>query len=164
MKRYLIWSAISVVFVFLFGYGFYIATLNYAGYCLAEDKYLSDTEKILKAVEATLKNYSPPRLIGYRQDLQRDGQVPQPPGQVIHYRSVEEFYSINPECCAVSPVVAYKGSESYGAEFREKVTGTISGFVYMNYSVRYTDTNAVVQTLKTTNYLPISNCGEIVTW
>lgn len=164
MKHRLIWTAIIVVFAFLFGFGLYVAKLNYAGYCFAEDKYLSDAEKIRKAVEATLKNYPPSNLIGYRHDLQRDDQVPQPAGQVIHYSSVDEFYSLNPECCAVSPVVAYKGSESYGAEFREKVTGTISGFVYMNYSVRYKDTNAVVQSIKVVSYLPISNCGEIVTW
>lgn len=138
----------------------YLARLNYTGYCHAAGKFLTDDEKIRMAVADVLKTY-PPAVI--RTPVVTDGlQFTRRPANPIYYRDVDDFLRRNPNCCHVS--LSDEGSESYEPGYLWRIVGATSGFVIVNYLVRYLDEDSTPQSKKIKATIPISNCGKPVNW
>ena len=125
-----------------------------AGYCHADERFLSDEEKVRAAVTNLLKSY-PPAVI----------ETPIAPGlsswdfpeRPIAYRDVNEFMSLNPDCCKLKPTEAY--TEGTKVSLFEKLTGTATSVVEASYLVHYRDRENVQHSIKTLEYLHITNCG-----
>lgn len=159
--RRLKWALLWLVLGSAVGYGVYIARLSYSGYCFAEGRYLSDAEKVRVAVADVLKKYPPSvELRKHHPDAKIVGYLP--PEKPIFYRDVDEFLALNPGCCAIT--LRRKELEDSGARFEDKLTGTVSSFVGMDYWVLYWDDDNKEQAIKTEGYLPLSNCGKPVRW
>lgn len=154
IKNTTIYIALGAVVIFGIYLG-YLALLTYNGYCHAERKYLTDEEKVRVAVADVMRLYPPPVIqtpVSYGWSL----DIPVNP---IHYRDVSQFLELNPNCCVVSPMSLNKGMENTEPRFIERVTGGVSGFVSMNYAVRYLDVSKAPRSVDVTGYLAISNCG-----
>lgn len=129
------------------------AGMRYAGYCFAEQKTLSDNEKIRAVVRNVLKKY-PPAVIRTPVDY---GWSVSPPDEPIHYKDVDEFLALNPGCCELTQI--RNPEEGIGFTFMERVKGTASSFARIDYQVRYREDGAVKSVLSK-NHFAISNCGE----
>ncbi len=153
-KLGLIFFLVTLVFIA----GIYIARLSYTGYCFSEGKYLSDQEKLRLVVVHVLKEYPPRLIVTYSEEDKRNHAGPRPSGKVIAYQDVDEFLLVNTPCCEVTK--ARKEYENSGPTFMEKLTGTVSSFVGMDYWVRYWGDAGKAKSIKTLGFYPISNCGK----
>ena len=132
----------------------YLARLTYTGYCHAEGKYLTDEEKIRVAVTDLLTKYPPPVIQTQVEINVWHQSVPNHP---IHYRDVDQFLALNPDCCKVDPTEKFM--EGGTLTLIEKLTGTATSVVEVNYLVRYRLDDGEEASIKTTSYLHITNCG-----
>lgn len=148
---------ISSILIALISYGAYWgyqANLTYNGYCRTENKYLTDDEKIKAAVSTILKIY-PPAVIR-TQDGPHDWTL-SAPKHPIYYRDLNEFFSVNSDCCEITKT---RNSEEGIPTFMERLTGTVSAYMRINYEVRYVDSDGIQKSIPSSNHIPISNCGK----
>lgn len=138
-----------------FAYFGYLGWLTNNGYCHAQGKYLTDEEKIRVALKDELKKY-PPSVIRTPNDPTKGGNLTVP-SNPIYYRDVDEFLSLNPDCCKVSPTEAF--TEGSTVTLLEKLTGTATSVIETNYLVRYRGEDGLEHSIKTTPSLHITNCG-----
>ena len=96
-------------------------TLNVAGYCWEEKRFLSDEEFIFKALEETYSDYPPQRYNGF----DKVGQQP------IEYKSFEEFVALNKNCCKLVD----EASEGYRVPWIYKTRGLSATMVEVIYRV-----------------------------
>jgi hypothetical protein len=121
-------AALMIVFFVLAG------ALNYSGFCFKEMRYLSDEEKIRKAISAnyTIKgndsywySWESPRSASDRVEIYR---------KIIPYDDVDAFLRENPNCCTV----IYKGfADDPAPSFWQRVTGHFNYGVRMKYTEKY---------------------------
>ena len=161
LKLLLIWATFAAVL----GYGVYLGYLGWLttnGYCHAQGKYLTDDEKIRVALVDLLSKYPPAVVLGkHHPDAKVLGYLsPQNP---IHYRDVDDFLSLNPDCCIVGSTSGeprVTNPEDIGpANLIETLMGTATRAIEVTYLVRFKDANDVAQSIRTTGWLHISNCG-----
>jgi hypothetical protein len=121
-----------------------ILGLNYLGFCFKELKYISDQEKI-RIVVAELLKIQQKNIADYRVDFHP-------------YKSVDDFLSINKNCCEVS------GGGFFGGitfEWAYRLCGRLADYVYISETSRYSDKEMIPD--NSWHILAISNCGEIAT-
>jgi hypothetical protein len=139
-------------------YGTYAARLNYQGYCFAQEKYLTDDEKLRVAIAHELKRY-PPSVEYHKPPLGKEtialGYYAQPL-KPIYYHDVDEFLALNPGCCELK---LKRSVEEPVLLFREWVTGAVTSFARITYQVRFSDKENSLQAIEHTVYPPLSNCG-----
>ena len=145
-------ALLGFVLVASSGYGVYVARLNYQGYCFAQEKYLTDDEKLRVAIADELRLYPP--IVEVRKNGLNDGYLK--PKQPIYYRDVDEFLALNPGCCTLR---LKRSPEEPVLLFREWVTGAVTSFARITYQVRFLDKDNTPKTLEHTVYPPLSNCG-----
>ena len=151
------WIAISVLLVvlaFVASRYAFKAGMSYAGYCFAEDKTLSDNEKMRAVVKHVLKKY-PPAVI--RTPVDSLAWSVSSPEEPIHYKDVDDFLTLNPGCCELTEMRSPE--EGSGFNFMERLTGTVSGYARIDYRVLYRE-DGVVKSILSKNHLAISNCGK----
>jgi hypothetical protein len=90
-RRRLIALAAVVVGAIGAGVLLYTPFFNALGYCFAEKRYLSDEELILNAARDIFTFY-PPKRYGHTGELIRNP---------IPYRSFEDFFAANKDCCRI---------------------------------------------------------------
>lgn len=139
----------------------YIGILNFSGYCLEEERYLSDEEKIQIAVRREIASY-PPVLVR-RQSAEEEGVlrnfiVYERPDNPIYYDDIEEFYKINPNCCEVTS----SGKDGHPRGIWNRLSGNTSDFVHVKYLVRYLAADGAEISHEYETFPAISNCGS--TW
>lgn len=150
------WMAASALFVVLLIFAsslWFKAGMNYAGYCFAEGRVLSDEEKIRAVIKHVLQKYPPAVIstpVGH-------GWTVSAPLQPIHYKDVDEFLATNPGCCELTQTRSPE--EGVGFTFMERLKGTASSFARIDYQVRYWDNGALKSALSK-NHFAASNCGE----
>ena len=161
LKLVLMWIAFAAVL----GYGVYLGYLGWLttkGYCHAEEKYLTDDEKIRVALVDLLSKYPPAVVLGkHHPDAKLLGYLsPQNP---VPYRDVDDFLSLNPDCCKVRSVTYPEPGvppECIGShDLVDTLMGVATCTVEASYLVRFKDEHKTVQSIKTTGWLHISNCG-----
>lgn len=136
-----------------------LGALNYSGYCLRDNKFLTSREKIDIAASYFLATYPP--VISHTEVHQDNGvvkrvNVKRRPMSPIPYRDLKEFYVLNPSCC---DIVA-NDPEGYSVDFWGRVCGTKSVLVRVRYVVRYTDDDRKVQLQPVEFHVVVSNCGD----
>jgi hypothetical protein len=131
-------------------------TLSYKGFCWEENRFLSQYEKKIYAVRYILEHY-PPVLAFHGNVGNGERAFYKRPDEPIRYRSIEEFFRINPNCCSV----VEKGYKGFEPSVASKLTGSISSFVKVDFNVRYLDDKGKVSSKQHTMYLAISNCGHV---
>jgi len=84
------------------------------------------------------------------------------PVEPIPYRSVDEFFALNPGCCDVLDYFDMGSEGSLGFDFWDRFEGYGSGgVVWVSYRYRYRDRNGVEQERADGFYDEIvSNCGD----
>jgi hypothetical protein len=154
-----------------------IGTLNCLGFCFDKMRVLSDDEKIKLAINKVLIEY-PTKVFSekfYRTlpkgDQESDlhlygngssGGVPKHP---IAYLSLEEFISLNPDCCQVTLNYHAKYKDDVGGDFTtfwSRVTGRKTSIVVVQYSMRYRDRDGKMQSRGMEFYSGMTNCGKFV--
>ncbi|HEX5803715.1 MAG TPA: hypothetical protein VFY24_11875 [Azospira sp.] len=145
-------TVLVVVLVVALRIGF-SAGMSYAGYCFAEQKTLSDNEKIRALVDNVLKK-SPPAVA--LKEIRPGVPSYTVPSDPIRYEDVDEFLALNPGCCELTET---RDPEEGGPYFMERLTGTVSGYARIDYLVRYRE-DGVVKSVPSKNHLPVSNCGK----
>jgi hypothetical protein len=144
-SRKFFWSVMLVVLALLL----VRPTMNVAGYCWDENRFLSDEEFIFKALEETYSDYPPRRYNGF-------DAVSQP----IEYKSFEEFVELNKDCCKLVD----EASEGYRVPWIYKARGLSATMVEVIYRLE-TGTGA-----KSVRGLPagynvvhpnFTNCGRL---
>lgn len=130
------------------------AGMNYTGYCHAEGRYLSDEERINLAITNILQTY-PPVLTENAVGVIHSKQ----PENSIIYADIADFKSINKNCCEI--LQKTNDGEGYKVSLFSKISGNISGLVYVKYLVRYRDEKGNELSKIHEVYPAITNCGAI---
>lgn len=152
--RYAKWGLVLILLV-LSARAAWWSGRNYAGYCEAESRYLTDEEKINIAITDTLRSYPPP-LPKYGSDGGTRKVVDiRPPAEPINYADLEEFLRLNKDCCALTKEVR----EGQSVTPISRLTGRISTFVTVKYLVRYRDHQGNIVSEPSETFRAISNCG-----
>lgn len=161
--------ACAVLGFIVFGLG----ALNISGFCFSERRFLSDNEKFKLVVDGIIKNRMPfypvkPLRPGKSYWSEKEGDkishwvlVGQTePVEPIDYKSTEEFFLLNPNCCEMREYVSssegvYKPSEL------DRLFGNCSGgVVRVNGTFRYRDKYGVMQTTNRSIDALLNNCGR----
>ena len=151
--------------------------LNYFGFCFDRMRFLSDEEKVKLAINNVLTEY-PSK--GFSEKFYRtlpksdqdndlylygngsSGGVPKHP---IAYMSLEEFVSLNPNCCQVTQDYHAKYKDDLGGDsttFWSRVTGRKTSVVVVQYSLLYRDKAGKMQSKGMEFYSGMTNCGKLV--
>lgn len=134
--------------------------INYSGYCFAQSAYLSNDAIVRSAIPVFLDSYPP--IISYT-DIEKgpDGFMSRlfrkRPSNSIPYLSIDDFLQVNPECCKLSA----GGPEGDSPSAWQRFTGGISGFVFVEYNVRFIGRDGARRTQKVSEFIPVSNCGRM---
>lgn len=153
--RRLKFGLVFLIFGVAIAYLVHLARLVDSGYCFAAEKYLTEEEKIRVALVDLLKKYPPPVI---RTPVEPRVSSLSAPKNPIHYRDVDEFLSLNPDCCKVES--AELSMEGGKLTLLEKLTGTATDIVVVNYLVRYRDDDNTERAIKTLESLRITSCGS----
>ena len=143
-----------------------VGLLNYSGFCFKEMRYLSDDEKIRRAV---IRNYSVKGVQdGWYSDDERIYN------KIIPYENVDEFLKKNKNCCTVincnTPVNENFRDVADPPLFWEKVFNICNYGVNMKYTLNYiemsSDKKSVLSNGKKhqryvdNDVFVANNCGE----
>lgn len=161
LKLGLMW----ILFAAVLGCGVYLGYLGWLttrGYCHAEGKYLTDEEKIRVALVDLLRKY-PPAVVD-KTVTAGQGRGRSAPVNPVRYRNVDEFLFLNPDCCKVRSVTYPEldvSPECIGShDLVDTLMGVATCAIEVTYLVRFKDEHEAVQSIKTTGWLHISNCGN----
>lgn len=156
----LILAGILVVFVVV------IPSLNYSGFCFHQKRFLSDEEKLKIVVARVLLQYPKPNAVHDRLSpgnaTPRWNTVKSWPENPIPYQDMNEFFTLNPNCCQVTTNYKSIGGEGDNTNFWGRLTGSKSSIVGVKYLLRYRDENGAMQAKLIEIFPGISNCGELV--
>lgn len=142
-----------------FIYGGYRGYFNYSGYCFDERRYLSDAEKINLAVRGVMGTYLSGIQYEEKVNARREA-ANNSKKHYIPYRNIEEFFSLNPNCCKVTKEFHDRDGE-VKVGFFDRITGSISDYVVVKYFSRYLDDQGIEQKNLITTYPAISSCGNM---
>lgn len=160
--------------------------LNCLGFCFDKMRVLSDDEKIRIVVEEILRSYggkivgewiAGPRLgeghsiksnkwiFGPGKRLKweaPDSELKELPAYPIPYRDMDEFFSLNPDCCYVtqhydSPYDAEDGDVAGCGLFGGK-----SAIVVVTYVFKYKDETGMIKNEQLVVYRAMNNCGKFI--
>lgn len=168
LMRLLLLPPLALI-IFLAGYG----VLNYNGYCFKEGRFLSDQEKYRLVVGEMVRNGAPfvpvkpiPPGRSFWSDQLGDKvshwivEGHDGPVEPIYYRSADEFFAINPDCCEMRSYLSTgEGGFVYG--FWDRAFGDCSGGVVRVMGlVRYRDQSGAVHRFYHAYEVPLNNCGK----
>lgn len=149
VKRFFISATVLAVSGFVWWTG-----MNYAGYCHAEHRFLSDEEKINLTIKNILQTY-PPVLTENAMGAIHSKRPENP----VYYADMADFKSINVNCCTITQKT--NDGEGYQVSFYSRITGNISGLVHVKYLVRYKDKQGDEVSKLLDAYPAITNCGTV---
>ena len=152
--------------VLLFGvYGaakvFFYSQRNYEGFCHGSDFLLNDQSKIDHAIEHFFRYYpkNEKELTEFLKFEGMRGLEIQPGNRPIPYKGVPEFKSVNENCCRV--LSQPEDMETSNATLFDRITGSVSSYVQINYTIRYIDAHAINYSQKAQVTYAINNCGLV---
>jgi len=168
LMRLLLLPPLALI-IFLAGYG----VLNYNGYCFKEGRFLSDQEKYRLVVERKIRYGSPFRPVkpippgrNFWSDVRGDKvshwivEGHDGPVEPIHYRSADEFFALNPNCCEMRGYIISGSEGPFEPSFWDRAFGDCSGGVVRVTSIaRFRDQAGIERELLATSEAMLSNCG-----
>lgn len=150
--------AVAAMCIMALGYGFWWCSMNYAGYCHAQNRFLTDQEKIDAGIQFALNRY-PPSIRVTQTDMvngvKKQITVLRVPEHPVKYQDVAEFKAMNPDCCNLSMRTGEGGRPS----FIERIFGYVSTYVLVLYKVRYWE-NGEVKLGDSGMAVAVKNCGK----
>lgn len=130
--------------------------MNYAGYCRAEGRFLSDAERIDRVVELELSVY-PPVVPLEKTDASGKPYIDnQRPDKPIYYADAAEYFRLNPDCCSLVQLAPF----GWWPYFVNRITGRIAVYVRTRYRVRYFDEHGVATETIVEPAAATTNCGH----
>lgn len=157
----IIWVVVSLLF---------ISGLNYLGFCWREFRFLSDQEKIDKAIFSYIQGWN-----GSVEHINKNQTGMMKFMPVMKISSVDEFKKIYPGCCRL-----YKRYNSFSGKTSEtmamdndssgmgqqvslfsKLTGCTFGYVEIEWRVPHLKDGVITSGVPAANGARVSNCGEI---
>jgi len=134
---------------------------NYEGFCHGSDFRLNDQAKIDRAIEHFFRFYpkNEEELTRFLKFEGMRGLKIQPGNVPIPYKGVPEFKSVNENCCRV--LSQPEDMEASRATLLDRITGSVSSFVQINYTLRYIDTHGIDHSQKAQTHYAINNCGLV---
>ncbi len=147
------WIVLSLGAIVLLSLG----TLNYSGMCISERRYLTDQEKFRKFVSHVIRNV-PGR--GYVENNTGDRNIQ----KVIPYRTADEFFKTNPNCCEFGPT-AGNGIEPMPApSLVDRALGKATDVIVRRYLIRYIDAHGHQKSFEVGGQTWADSCGRYVKW
>jgi hypothetical protein len=161
-------------------------SLNCSGFCFDKTRILSDDEKIRIVVEEILRSYGAkidsewiagPKLgeghsiksnkwvFGPGKRLKweaPDSDVKELPAYPIPYRDIDEFFSLNPDCCYVTQRYKSTYDAEDGAVAGCGWFGGSSAIVVVTYVFKYKDETGMIQNEQLVVYRAMNNCGKFI--
>jgi hypothetical protein len=131
-----------------------ILALNYSGYCIAELRFVPDEEKINNVVSALAQGGVSRGFVEKDGNLVEVGTI-----TTLPYKSADELFADNPNCCQMGPVVAEGYHEPTVVR---RLAGTVSDVVAVRYLKRTIDQAGVISSEKVLDQFSINNCGRMV--
>ena len=131
-------------------WGAFNAALNISGYCSVEKRWLSENERVLRAVE-TINN--------------RDGFPVYEAGQGNQwyakekYSSAQELINRNPDCCGLIKDGRYGDGSPPPSLTKRLLRPIAGGVVTIKYSAEYVDKNGAKKTTQYRIQEALDNCG-----
>ncbi|HNE26465.1 MAG TPA: hypothetical protein PLH12_04925 [Pseudomonadales bacterium] len=146
-----------------FCYAFWWCAMNYAGYCHAEGRFLSDQEKIYSAVKYVMP-HSYPRTIKRQRNISINGVIGKSDylyenKKPIKYKDEQDFLALNPDCCTLSMKIGEIGEIERPAII-DRVTGYFSTYVTVRFKIRFLDENNKESFGEGSSSVSVTNCGK----
>ena len=140
-----------IVVAVLLGKCVYSSHLNYTGYCIEEERFLSEEEMLNAAVQKHLR-----RTVWTRYKVNGVSDIAR---AKLNYGSVEEFLSKHPNCCKLTDKekVGYDSYRQIG--FLSKIWGDARTLVVIEHPEQGVDSEGVLQQGIVTETYAIKNCG-----
>lgn len=134
--------------------------MNYSGFCHAEFRYLSDQEMIDATIQYVLDMY-PPAISKKISIVDNDGKIQNvtrwyKPENVIDYKDISEFKSINPDCCRLT-MIAGEGARPHAID---RLFGKVASLVVITYKVRFFENGDETQAIDSIA-VAVRNCGTV---
>lgn len=140
---------IVILIGIIFSAPLYHAAMNYAGYCVADGRFLNDKEKVSAAISYINSLDTVSIVI--------DNQLETLPQ--IKYKSVADFLEANPNCCKVG--LSGFSADLWNPTFLEKAQGLYADRVQVRFKLLFTDKAGTTQTTDEEWDYVIGNCGKI---
>lgn len=131
------------------------ASLNVAGFCHAERRFLSEEEIINRVIDDVFASYPPSYY-----------ELASPVRTPIEYQSRDEFLRANPDCCVIVPSAYGDASESdFQVPFEFSLFGTNAALVRVIYRVERTSdgtgSSKAMPPGMMRDYRRVTNCGFV---
>lgn len=148
---FLIFLPISIIFL-----------MNYSGFCWGDMRWLSDREKIDMAVNRFIASseFYPGYFDGRLQEEVKRREMPDA------YKSIDEFYLVNKNCCDIVPFLQRNPDERYEdwnasiPGFFDKACGRADSKIRVKYKFRFHRENGGVAMRTKIAYFVVDNCGK----
>lgn len=128
------------------------AALSWSGFCFATRQYLSEQDYFTAAIEKIIARKQHSLILSRERELGFQ-LVP-----VVAYTSIDEFRSVNPDCCKIVP--HNTGDLGPYTSWLDRISGSAARIVSITYVLRYLDkTGERHSTVVTTQYA-VTNCGR----
>ncbi|BBM04132.1 hypothetical protein [Microbulbifer sp. GL-2] len=116
---------------------------------------MTEDQKIKKGIQYIINTYPP--IIDYYEWKNKPNTIVKRnrPPDPVYYKSIEQFQSINMNCCSLSDT----GKQGYKPHWHEKLIGRFNTFVHIPYLVRYRDKNNDLIVSETESFVALTNCG-----
>lgn len=138
----------------------FLGAQNYAGYCIAEKRFLPDEEKIRLALEQA-ERFAPVQKFLYNPRTEKREKI-KPEYKYAPYKSIDDLLKQNPDCCAVH----YESGAKFGEgipprHFWDRVFGSKAAYVTIDYAGHYGNIYGDEDVRRIKWMVLIKNCGEI---
>ena len=143
----------SVMMMYFAGTGVYHAKLNYDGYCISENRILSDDEMIRIAV-GEMNGKDSVRIHSKNYGVSHENYVP--------YSSIEEFLKHTPDCCSFGLTSRMTNDGVMPPPgFLSRMNGSHRGYAHIEAVVNYRDGHGSIKLGNTKMIYSMQNCGII---
>lgn len=159
------WYIVVLIFKGLLAYYVVLASLyagaNYTGYCVQQQRLISEEEMVRSAVEYVNAKSS------VSVSVKVDGKTQPKSYPRIRYESSEELLAENPGCCSFG--LTSRPTRGVGIlgppQFIDRISGAHRGYVHIEYAMRYLANDGTVKSVQKTWVVAIGNCGarDVVT-
>jgi hypothetical protein len=119
--------------------------LNYNGYCWDTHRFITDEELIEAAIKSVISSNNAERTL-------EEEKWP------IHYRDVDDFRRVNPECCQLRGHLGDDGPRPMS--FTNRILGSEHEFVTVRWLLRSVSRDGRREDAQKAHYIYLNSCGK----
>lgn len=158
------WIAIAAICAAILSCVLLLGLSNYHGVCVEKLEKLKDVDLINHAIHGVITGPVPSVHLeakelgpGLSETTSKQYMLARPK-EPIYYKSVEEFKSLNPDCCRIAG--PYEFDDPY-PDVYSRLIGVRAALIVVNYKFRYQADSEIIEK-KINLLLKVSNCGCIL--